>query len=112
MLYADNAATTRPKPPQVVQAVQRAVQSGANPGRSGYPASMEAARQVYEARRTAADFFGMSDESRVIFTPGCTYSLNLALKGTLQPGDHVVVSSLEHNAVMRPLTALQKSGVM
>ena len=112
MIYLDNSATTYPKPPQVRQAVARALgELGANPGRGGYPMSQRTAQAVYRCRSLAAAFFGAPGPECVVFQPSCTQALNLVLKGTLKQGDHVVVSDLEHNAVMRPLTALSVRGV-
>ena len=112
MIYLDNSATTYPKPPQVRQAVARALgELGANPGRGGYPMSQRTAQAVYRCRCLAAEFFGAPGPECVVFQPSCTQALNLVLKGSLKQGDHVVVSDLEHNAVMRPLTALSARGV-
>ena len=112
MIYLDNSATTYPKPPQVRQAVARALgELGANPGRGGYPMSQRTAQAVYRCRSLAAEFFGAPGPECVVFQPSCTQALNLVLKGSLKQGDHVVVSDLEHNAVMRPLTALSARGV-
>ena len=79
---------------------------GANPGRSGHRLSLEAGRIVYEAREAVADLFNAPDPLRVVFGANVTEALNLALRGYLRPGDHVVTSSMEHNSVMRPLRAL------
>jgi cysteine desulfurase family protein len=84
---------------------------GANPGRSGHRLSIEAARIVYETREAVAGLFHAPDPLRVIFTAQVTQALNLALHGWLRPGDHVVTSGMEHNAVMRPLRALERAGV-
>ncbi len=84
---------------------------GANPGRSGHRMSIEAARIVYAARETIAALFGAPDPLQVIFGLNVTDGINLALHGLLKPGDHVVTSSMEHNAVMRPLNNLQQQGV-
>jgi len=84
---------------------------GGNPGRSGHRMSIEANRVIFEAREEIAAFLGVRDSSRVIFTSGATESLNLAIKGLLNPGDHVVTSVLEHNSVMRPLNALARAGL-
>ncbi len=112
MIYLDNAATTFPKPMQVNQAVQLALQKyGANPGRSGHRMSMEAADEVFRCRSAITKLFHASGEECVVFTLNCTQSTNIVLKGLLKPGDHVVVSSMEHNAVMRPLQALVSRGV-
>ena len=107
MIYFDNAATSWPKPPGVVEAMTRFLeQVGANPGRSGHRLSVEAGRIVFEARELVAALFNLSDPLRVVFSPNATEALNLALQGYLRPGDHVVTSSMEHNSVMRPLRAL------
>ena len=112
MIYLDNAATSWPKPPQVMQAMQDFMErAGGNPGRSGHRLSIEAGRIVYNTREAAADFFGAGDPLRVIFTLNATHALNLALRGLLRPGERVVTSGMEHNAVMRPLRALEALGV-
>lgn len=112
MIYFDNAATSWPKPPGVKEAMVRFMDEiGANPGRSGHQLSIEAARIIYEARETISRLFMVKDPSRIIFTLNATESINLALKGLLQPGDHVLTSSMEHNSVMRPLRDLEKKEV-
>lgn len=104
MIYLDNAATTGRKPPEVLRAVNLALQNySANPGRSGHKASQDAAAAVFRVREELSNFFGSEGAETVVFTQNCTQSINTVLKGVLQKGDHVVVSSLEHNAVMRPL---------
>lgn len=113
MIYFDNSATTFPKPPSVQRVVQSALQSyGFNPGRGGYRQSLRTAEKVYEARQTVSHFFNAPSEEAVIFTPGCTQSLNMVIKGVLKKGDHVIVSSLEHNAVLRPIHRLSEQGVI
>jgi len=112
VIYLDYAATSWPKPPAVIAAMSDFLErAGGNPGRSGHRLSIEAARIVYDVRETVATFFNAPDPLRVIFTPNVTHALNLALRGLLRPGDHVVTSSMEHNAVMRPLRALERQGV-
>ncbi len=112
MIYLDNAATTYPKPPQVVTAVTSALYKyGANPGRGGHPMSMATAEEVYRARSAAASFFHAPGPECAVFTLNCTHALNAVLKGILKPGDHVVTSCLEHNAVLRPLKKLEEQGV-
>lgn len=112
MIYFDNSATTFPKPKQVINAVNAALTTySANPGRSGHKMSQTAGMAVYNARKKLADFFNTKHEERVIFTPNCTASINYALKGMLKSGDRVLVSSLEHNAVMRPLNKLKDCGI-
>jgi cysteine desulfurase/selenocysteine lyase len=111
-IYLDNAATSHPKPETVYQAVMHAMREiGASPGRGGYRRSLEAGRILFQAREAAAALFSAPDSSRVIFTHSATESLNLALRGTLLPGDHVVTTSMEHNSLARPLHLLQKQGV-
>ncbi len=108
MIYFDNAATTFPKPESVRRAVNQAIVNyGANPGRSGHKLAMKSSEIIYRCRSKAASFFGDDNPADVIFTLNCTHSINIVLKGLLSEGDHVVVSDLEHNAVMRPLQALK-----
>jgi cysteine desulfurase/selenocysteine lyase len=107
MIYFDNAATSWPKPPGVAEAMVHFLnQVGANPGRSGHRLSLEAGRIVYEAREAIAGLFSVSDPLRVVFGANVTEALNLALRGYLRAGDHVITSSMEHNSVMRPLRAI------
>ncbi|MBQ3264184.1 MAG: aminotransferase class V-fold PLP-dependent enzyme [Ruminococcus sp.] len=113
MIYLDNSATTFPKPPEVQRAVVNAVRSyGFNPGRAGYRQSLKTAEKVYEARETVRSFFNASSVENVIFTPGCTHALNTVIKGVLKPGDHVIISSFEHNAVARPVFKLAEQGAI
>ena len=112
MIYFDHAATSWPKPARVLRAMQRfLVESGASPGRSGHQLSIAAGRELFRAREVLAALFGAADPLGVVFTLNATSALNIALHGLLGPGDHVVTSSLEHNAVMRPLQALAVMGV-
>jgi cysteine desulfurase / selenocysteine lyase len=112
MIYLDNAATSWPKPKEVLHAMSDFMEfSGGNPGRSGHRLSISAARIVYNARETVAGLFHAPDPLRVIFTANVTQALNLAICGLLKPGDHVVTSSIEHNSVMRPLRELEKEGL-
>jgi len=112
MIYFDNAATSWPKPPGVIEAVARCMaEAGANPGRSGHRMSVAAARLVYEAREALAALLGADDPLRIVFGLNVTEALNLALRGVLHPGDHVITGALEHNSVMRPLRALERQGV-
>ena len=112
MIYFDNAATSWPKPPCVAEAMtQYMAEVGASPGRSGHRLAVEAARRLYDAREAVADLFHAPDPLRVVFGANVTEALNLALNGLLRPGDHVITGSMEHNAVMRPLRALERNGV-
>ncbi len=111
MIYLDNAATTFPKPQSVNLAIQRAMRMyGANPGRSGHKMSIRSSEEIYKCRKSISELFNC-EETNVIFSLNCTQSINMVLKGILKPGDHVVVSCLEHNAVMRPLKKLNDKGV-
>jgi len=112
VVYLDNAATSWPKPPQVMAAMQHYLgEVGANPGRSGHRLSIEAARVVYRTREAVAGLLGVSDPLRVVFSANGTHALNLALFGLLEPGQHVVTTGMEHNSVMRPLRVLEAGGV-
>ena len=112
MIYLDYAATSWPKPPEVRRAMADFLeQAGGNPGRSGHRLSVAAGRIVYDAREAVADLFRVADPQRVILTANATHAINLALRGYLRPGDRVVTTGVEHNAVMRPLRALAQEGV-
>ncbi|MFR1179267.1 MAG: cysteine desulfurase [Acutalibacteraceae bacterium] len=112
MIYLDNAATTYPKPQNVANATMYALKKlGANPGRSGHNMSINAALEIYECRKSIAKFFNAKGPECVVFTLNCTHAINLVFKGLLKPGDHVVVSCLEHNAITRPLKALEEKGI-
>ncbi|MBC7222839.1 MAG: aminotransferase class V-fold PLP-dependent enzyme [Anaerolineae bacterium] len=112
MIYLDNAATSWPKAPGVAEAMARFLQEEAgNPGRSGHRLARAAAHRVEAARRALARLLGVSPPERIVFTLNTTDALNLALKGLLRPGDHVITSSVEHNSVTRPLRALADEGV-
>ena len=102
MIYLDNAATSMPKPPEVYAAVQEAMLSCASLGRSGHAAARKAAETAFLCRQEAGELFG-TDPEQVVFTMNATHGLNLAIKTLVKPGDRVVVSGFEHNAVMRPL---------
>lgn len=105
MIYLDYGATSFRKPPAVYQAVALALRRCASPGRGSYPAAEEAARRVYACRETAAELFDCRPE-QVVLTSNCTHGLNIAIRSLVRPGGRVVVSGFEHNAVMRPLYAL------
>ena len=111
IIYLDNAATSWPKPPPVIAAMEHFLaEVGANPGRSGHRLSIEAARVVFRAREAVAGLLGVPDPLRVVFCANATHALNLAMCGLLGPGRHVVTTSMEHNSVMRPLRALEMEG--
>ena len=105
MIYFDAAATSFQKPPEVERAVLEALRNCASVGRGGYSAAMEAAKTVYDCRKKAAEMFDAKPE-QVIFTTSATHGLNIALASLVKPGDRVVISGFEHNAVTRPLKAL------
>lgn len=112
MIYLDHAATSWPKPPEVLHAMIAAMaEAGGNPGRSGHSLSLRASDVVYDCREGLAALFGINDPLRIAFTANATEALNLAIKGLLKPGDHAVYSSMEHNAVWRPLKAMECHGV-
>lgn len=106
MIYLDNGATSFQKPRCVMDAVLKAMETCANPGRGGYREAMAATKTVYMCREQLASFFNCSAEN-VVFTSNCTHALNIAIRTLIQPGSRVAVSGFEHNAVMRPLYALQ-----
>ncbi len=111
-IYFDNAATSFPKPEAVADAVYRYIsEQGCNINRGGYPGAYDVEETVYETREWLCDLFHGEDARSVVFTRSVTESLNVLLKGFLRPGDHVLVSSMEHNAVMRPLTQLRRESV-
>ena len=112
MIYLDCAATSWPKPETVYRAMDEFLRkSGANPGRAGHHMAAAAAELVWQARIAVKRFFNAPRNSHAVFTLNCTDALNIALKGVLSPGDHVITSSLEHNSVSRPLNRLKKLGV-
>lgn len=112
MIYLDNAATSFPKPPAVTSAMYTAASCfGANPGRGGHRLSVKAGERVFDCRERLAEHFGC-DSERVAFTNNCTTALNTAIKGVLKEGDHVVISSLEHNSVLRPVHELSEKGII
>jgi len=109
-IYFDNAATTFPKPASVVNAVSRVIrESCGNPGRGSHRLAREAANILYNCREEIAGLIGLSDPTRVCFSHNTTEALNTAVKGFLRPGDHVLISDLEHNSVWRPIVALSES---
>ncbi len=105
MIYLDNGATSFPKPQSVRRAVAAAMVSCGNPGRGGYPAAMAAVEQLYGCREVAAELFDCKPE-QVVLTSNCTHGLNMAIQTLVKPGDRVLISGFEHNAVTRPLHAL------
>ena len=109
MIYLDNAASSWPKPEAVVRAACDWFSSnGANPGRSAHRPGMTATRAIRETRDALAELLGVAEPERIAFGAGATHALNQAMRGLLEPGDHVVTTVLEHNSVLRPLTALEE----
>lgn len=110
MIYLDNAATTMRKPQEVIDAVMLAMGSMGNAGRGVNDASLSASRLIYDTRERLCRMFGGSDPRQVVFTCNSTESLNIAIRGLLNPGDHVITTMLEHNSVLRPLYDLEAKG--
>ncbi|MGA9174447.1 MAG: aminotransferase class V-fold PLP-dependent enzyme [Thermoactinomyces sp.] len=109
MIYLDNAASTWPKPPKVSDAVKKAIDEfGANPGRGGHQLAVKASQTIEETRRKLAQLFGVRDPNHLLFCYNTTHALNMAIKGILRPGDHVIITGWEHNAVARPVYWLEK----
>lgn len=106
MIYLDSAATSFLKPSSVYRAVLQAMQSASNPGRGSHRSALKAAEIVFECRETASELFHVEDPSRVVFTFNATHALNLAIRSLARPGMRVLISGFEHNAVTRPLAAL------
>ena len=111
MIYLDNAATSFPKPAAVIEETARCMrQYCGNPGRGSHRLAMEAAEKIFECRMEIADLFGVPNPESVVFTMNTTMALNIAIKGLLRKGDHVLISDLEHNAVLRPIHKLAEEG--
>lgn len=110
MIYMDNAATTLQKPPEVIQAVVWAMESMGNAGRGLGEAALDAARMIYDTRERLCRLFRGENARQIAFTKNSTESLNLAIRGLIRPGDHVVTTVLEHNSVLRPLYERQENG--
>ena len=105
MIYLDHAATSYPKPPAVLAAMRDYMETAGNPGRSSHAMAQRAEELVWDARQSIADLLGADEPDRVVFTLNATMALNMAIKGTVAPGDRVLTSSFEHNSVVRPLHA-------
>ena len=111
LIYLDNASTSHPKPESVYRWMEEVVRLSANPGRGGHRMALSLDRLVFETRESVAELFGVPDSSRIVFTANATMAINFALFGLLLSGDRVVTSSMEHNAVTRPLRVLEDRGV-
>ncbi|WP_061996676.1 aminotransferase class V-fold PLP-dependent enzyme [Clostridium sp. ATCC 25772] len=111
-IYLDNGATSFPKAPDLANAISNYITNiGCNINRGAYFDALEAEDTVFETRELLCDLFNFNKCENVIFTPSITYSLNMVLKGMLESKDHIIISSMEHNAVMRPLSSLKDNGV-
>lgn len=112
MIYLDNSAATNPKPQEVKNAVSRAMNYYSfNSGRGGYKESVNTSNMIFSCRESLSQMFGFSPEN-IAFTQNCTTALNYAIKGIVKPGDHIIISNLEHNAVARPVNALFEKGII
>jgi cysteine desulfurase family protein len=111
MIYLDHAATSFNKPPEVAEAVYRALHGIGNSGRGAHGVSLDASRVVYRARKAISGMFNVGDPSRVVFTHNATESINIAVQGLLRPGDHCITTAIEHNSVLRPLYLMEERGV-
>lgn len=111
MIYLDNAATSWPKPPTVLAAMQSHLKEPGNAGRGGHTTSIRIGQTIFQTREKIATLFGVEDPTKVIFTGNATQAINQVLFGLLKPGDHIITTSLEHNAVTRPLHVLKQKGI-
>ena len=111
MIYLDNAATSFPKPRRVWEEQMRCMREYCgNPGRGSHRLALRAAEKIFECREALADLMGSGSPENVIFTSNTTSAINMAVKGLLHQGDHVLISDLEHNAVWRPVCKLAREG--
>ena len=109
MIYLDNAATSFPKPKSVISEVSRCLESYCgNPGRSSHSLALRSAEAIYDTRVLISEFFSFGKPENIVFTYNATYALNIAIKTALKENDHVIISDLEHNSVLRPIEALKK----
>ena len=111
MIYLDNAATSYRKPEEVGKAVADAIAHMGNSGRGAYGAALDASRMIFHTRNMLAELFQAGDPSRVAFTANSTESLNIAIQGLFNPGDHVITTMMEHNSVLRPLYLMETRGM-
>jgi len=113
LIYFDNAATTWQKPERVYQRVDEVLRhKSGNPSRGSHSIALDASRVIFKVRKKLADFFNIAESSQLVFTKNATEASNLIFKGFLSKGDHVIISSLEHNAITRPLYRLADEGVI
>ena len=112
MIYLDNAATTFPKPPEVVKAVNEILTNyGGNPGRGGHYLSRICGEKIFECRENMAKLIKANNPESIIFTKNATEAINLGIKGLLSRGDEIIISSMEHNSVLRSAVNMEKNGV-
>lgn len=112
MIYLDNGATSYPKPPCMIAAMEECIKNYCgNPGRSGHYMSIRTGEEVYHARRSVSSLFNINKPERLVFTKNTTEAINLGLRGLLKGGEHVVTTSMEHNSVLRPLKSLERLGI-
>lgn len=112
MIYFDNAATTFPKPSDVMEQMTDIMSSYcANPGRSGHKMSLQSGEAVFNCRQMLADTFGLSKPEQIVFTKNATEGLNIVIKGIVTKGEHIIISSFEHNSVARPAWEMRNQGV-
>ncbi len=112
MIYLDNAATTLYKPPEVYLRSDSVFRKfSANAGRSGHIMALKSSEIIFSARNTISDFLGIKNPENVIFTFGCTDSLNILIRGLFRKGDHIITSAYEHNSVLRPLEYMKNQGI-
>lgn len=111
MIYLDNAATTMRKPEEVIHAVTEALHTMGNAGRGVHDAALDASRLIFDTRIRLNEFFHGMGPKQIVFTANATESLNIAIKGILKPGDHVITTAMEHNSVLRPLYEMEEAGV-
>ena len=112
MIYLDNAATSFPKPEKVYRVMDDCMRNYcANPGRAGHKMALDAGRGIHKTRELICKLFNIDNPMQIVFTSNATDSLNLAIKGALKPGDHVITTSMEHNSMIRPIKELEKIGV-
>jgi cysteine desulfurase family protein len=111
IIYLDNAATTIQKSPEVAEAVSRAICGLGNSGRGSYNCAMDASRIIFETRTMLAELFQADGPEQIAFTANSTHALNIAIKGVMEVGDHVITTAMEHNSVLRPLYEMEKQGM-
>lgn len=109
MIYFDNAATTIHKPKKIIKEAINSIKNHGNPGRGGYPLSLNAAQKIFNSRLSAANFFGSCSPERVVFTANATMSLNMAIKCFAKSDSHIIISCFEHNSIYRPVEKLKMS---